>query len=250
MHHGAALGRKVQISPGAHLQNPVMEYENPYPEEDSRFVEVTEEYDRLSRRDSFARGRILRQIRDEKLYGRWGSFEECVWGRLKIRPRQAYQLIKAADIFDLLERRGHQCRNHEEIPTQEYGCKAVHQLPNNERQIRSLSRLKDDDLKVLAWTRACQQKQQGSPPDCNDVAREVRRLLPTTPDQESDDAYRAYRKLLESAQSEYKKAHEMLEEGELEGFLAANDEKSNKQKARLIATLEKFDATLHADMLL
>jgi hypothetical protein len=81
------------------------------------------------------------------------------------------------------------------------------------------------------------------------VAREVRRLLPKTPDQESDKAYRTFRKLLESAQSEYKKAHAMLEEGELQGFMVANDRKSAKQKERLIATLEKFSATLDADVL-
>jgi hypothetical protein len=207
-----------------------MEYEDQYPEEDSRYLEVTEEYDHLSRKADFARGRLLRQIRDERIFGRWGSFTNCAKGRLKTEKRRAYNLIKGACIFDLLEDRD---------------C----QLPNSERQIRSLSRLRDDDLKVLAWTRACQQKQPGSPPDSNDVARQVRRLLPATPDQESDEAYRAFRRLLESAQSEYRKAHTMLEEGELEGFLAACDRKSTKQKKQLIATMAKLEAALHADML-
>jgi hypothetical protein len=206
-----------------------MDYKDQYPEEDPRFVEVTEEYDRLTRNDSFGRGRLVRQMRDEKLYGRWGSFEDCVWGRLKLKERQAHYLINAADNFDLLEK---------------HGC----QLPNSERQIRSLSSLKDDDLKVLAWMRACQQKQHGSPPSWRDVAREVRRLLPT-PDQESDSAYRAYRQRLESAISEYRKAHAMLEEGELDGFMAADDKKSQRQKKRLLAMLEKFVATLDGDAL-
>jgi hypothetical protein len=220
------------------------------PEEDPRSVEVAEELDRLSRTESFAKGRLYCQVRDEKLFGRWGSFRDYVIGRHKISERQAFYLMNAWETFELLEQHHCQCRNHEGIPTQEYACKGVHQLPINERQCRPLRRLKDkDDLKVLAWTRACDQK-QGSPPDSRDVMREVRRLLDTTPDQESDDAYRAFRKLLESAQSEYKKAHEMLEEGELEGFLAANDQKSSKQKARLIATMEKFEAALHADRLL
>lgn len=199
-------------------------------EKDPRYIEVTGEYDRLSR-DDFARGRLLRQIRDEKLYGRWGSFEACVWGRLKITKERAYQLISAADNFDLLE---------------QHGC----QLPINERQCRPLRLLRDrNDLKLLAWSRACAQKQQGSPPDSNDVMREVRRLLGGTPDEESDTAYRAYRKLLESAQSEYKKAHAMLEEGELDGFLAASDKQSIKQKARLIAAVEKFVKALRGDAL-
>jgi hypothetical protein len=63
------------------------------------------------------------------------------------------------------------------------------------------------------------------------VAREVRRLLATNiPDPESDTAYRKYRKLLESAKSEYGKAHRILEEGELDGFIVAEDRKSGQQK--------------------
>jgi uncharacterized caspase-like protein len=84
---------------------------------------------------------------------------------------------------------------------------------------------------------------QGSPPHYSDVDREVRRLLPSTPDQENDDAYRKFRKLVESAQSEYKKAHQMLEEGELEGLLAATD----KQRVRLMRAIGKFVDLLNGD---
>jgi hypothetical protein len=115
-----------------------------------------------------------------------GSFEDCVWGRLKLRERQAHYLINAVDHFDLLESKH---------------C----QLPKNERQIRSLSSLKDDDLKVLAWMRACQQKQHGSPPDGNDVWREVRRLLGAVPDQESDSAYLIATFFLEGSYSSQRK---------------------------------------------
>jgi hypothetical protein len=139
--------------------------------------------------------------------------------------------MDAAETFDLLE------RNH---------CP---QLPINARQIRPLNNLKDEKLKVLAWERACQQKRQGSPPDSHDVAREVRRLMGNIPDKESDEAYRAYRKVPESAASEYRKAHEMLEEGDLDGFLAAEDRRSRQQRKRLLAMLEKFTATLHGDAL-
>jgi hypothetical protein len=59
-----------------------MEYEHQYPEEDSRYLEITEEYDHLSRKADFARGRILRQIRDEQIYGRWGSFTNCANGQI------------------------------------------------------------------------------------------------------------------------------------------------------------------------
>jgi hypothetical protein len=207
------------------------EYEDKHPEEDPRSIEVAGEIDRLSRNECFGRGRLFCQVRDEKLFGRYGNFRDYVMGRHRITERQAFYLMNAWEVFDLLE---------------QHGCKL---LPTNERQCRPLSYLKRDDLKVLAWTRACALKAHGSPPDGNDVWREVRRLLGAIPDEESDDAYRAYRKLLESAISEYRKAHQLLEKGELEGFMLAEDKKSLQQRKRLLTMLEKFAATLDGDAL-
>ena len=201
-----------------------MEYEDP------RYVEVTEEFDRLSRNATFARARLIQQIHDEKLFGPWGTFENTIIARLKITARYARYLIDALVIHDLLE---------------EAGCQP---LPTEERQCRPLKYLKRDDLKILAWLRACALK-HGSPPDSKDVWREVRRLLGTIPGEESDRAYRAYRKLLESAASRYRKAHQLLEEGELEGFLTADDKRSKQQRKRLLVTVEKFTVTLEEDAL-
>jgi hypothetical protein len=157
---------------------------------------VNAEIDRLSRND-FKRGRLYSQARDEQLLGPYASFKDYVAGRHRITERQAFYLMDAWNVFQLLE---------------EHGCKL---LPTYERQCRPLKCLKRDDLKVLAWTRACALK-HGSSPDGNDVWREVRRLLGAIPDEESDKAYngttfhwparpvalyRAYRKLLESAAS-------------------------------------------------
>ena len=50
---------------------------NPGPE-DSRYQEVTEEIHRLSRYESFAIGRLLCQVRDERIFGHWGTFEDYV----------------------------------------------------------------------------------------------------------------------------------------------------------------------------
>jgi hypothetical protein len=205
----------------------VMEYEDPHPEEDPRYVEACEEFDRLSRNATFARARLVQQIHDEKLFGPWGTFENCMVARLKITARYARYLMDALEIHDLLE---------------EAGCQP---LPTEERQCRPLSYLKRDDLKTLAWLRACAQK-HGSPPDGKDVWREVRRLLGAIPDEEGDHAYR-YRKLLESAVSAYRKAHKMLEDGDLEGFLLAEDKKSLRQRKRLLGTPEKFTGTLEKD---
>jgi hypothetical protein len=66
-----------------------MEHED-HPTEDPRYVEVVEEYDRLSRKESFAKGRVLIQIRDEKLFGRWGTLTNCMIGRLKFSERQGF----------------------------------------------------------------------------------------------------------------------------------------------------------------
>jgi hypothetical protein len=41
----------------------------------------------------------------------------------------------------------------------------------------------------------------------------------------------------------------MLEDGELDGFMAADDKKSQRQKKRLLAMLEKFTVALEADAL-
>jgi hypothetical protein len=207
-----------------------MQYEDLQIEEDPRYVEVTEEFDRLSRNATFARARLILQIHDEKLFGPWGTFENTIIARLKITARYACYLIDALKIHDLLE---------------EAGCQP---LPTEERQCRPLKYLKRDDLKILAWTRACAHK-HGSAPDGPDVWREVRRLLGAIPREESDKAYRAYRKLLESAASQYRKAHQLLEEGEMEGFLAADDKRSKQQRKRLVGLLEKLTATLEGDAL-
>jgi hypothetical protein len=72
--------------------------------EDWREVEVYDQYDRLSRNESFGKGRIVLQIHDEKLFGRWGTFGNCVKGRLKLKdPRYAYFLMDGVKNFDLLE---------------------------------------------------------------------------------------------------------------------------------------------------
>jgi hypothetical protein len=207
----------------------LFESEDLHLEEDPCYVELTAEFDRLDRND-FKRGRLLRQMRDEKRFGPWGTFENCVITRLKITDRRARQLIDAIDIYELLE---------------QHGCQP---LPTCERQCRPLGYLKRDDLKVLAWTRACALK-HGSAPDGPDVWREVRRLLGAVPSEESDKAYRAYRKLLESAASRYRKAHQMLEDGELEGFILAEDKRAKQQRKRLLGMLEKLTATLDGDAL-
>jgi hypothetical protein len=204
-----------------------MEYEDAHPEEDPRYVEVSAEIDRLSRND-FKRGRLLCQARDERLFGPYPTFKAYVFGRHRIIERQAFYLMDAWHVFDLLE---------------EHGCKL---LPTCERQCRPLKYLKRDDLKVQAWTRACALK-HGSPPDGPDVWREVRRLLGAIPGEESDKAYRAYRKLLESAASRYRKAHQMLEDGELEGFITADDKRAKRQRKLLLGMLEKLANTLEGD---
>ena len=101
-----------------------------------------------------------------------------------------------------------------------------HQCPGpvNERQVRPLRGLKADDRRVLAWQRACAQK-QGTLPTAADV-QQVNRLADRKRNQDTDESFRAFRKALESSRSEYTKAHQLLDEGDLEAFLACEDDRS------------------------
>lgn len=48
---------------------------------------------------------------------------------------------------------------------------------------------------------------------------------------------------------EYRKAHKMFAEGELDGFIATDDNRSKQQKKRLLATREDFIGDLSYDAL-
>ena len=191
-------------------------------------AEVTEELKNALRHGYFRAGELLLQISSEGLFGRWGSFRDFVVGELRISEVQAYRLIFAHEMNRMLTK---------------HGCHA----PENERHLRPLRNLKEEGLRILAWERACQQK-QGSSPTAADVMREVKRLSNhLKPDEEMDANFRAFRQAFESARSEYARAHQLLEEGNLEAFLACDDKTSVSRRHRMEAALGKLASLLASD---
>ena len=202
---------------------------DPVDPQDDKFIELTAALKHSLFHHQFKAGQILQQIREEQVYGHWGTFADYVSGELRLTESQAYRWMWSYEIAALLEK--HRCRR-----------------PINERQIRSLHLLKSDKLQVLAWNRACEQKQDTGP-TYMDVNREVRRLLPKTADPDTDTRFRKFRQHLESARAEYARAHQILEDNELEDFFACTDKKSRRQRQAVIKTIEKLTIQLGGDLL-
>jgi hypothetical protein len=203
--------------------------------EDPRQAELDTAIQHSLQHHQFKAGTLLQQGRKEKLFGVYSTFKDWAWGTFRLYEQDAYRLLNAAAIATIL-------RTH--------GCPE----PVNERQIRSLSLLKikvlkkkvlDEEKIVLAWRRACQHTQKNRP-TYQDVDREVRRLLPRKPDEETDDNYRAYRNLIEKISTIYSRALMMVLDGKLEQWLALSDKKSCRQQAQLAAKMTKLaDALVH-----
>jgi hypothetical protein len=165
---------------------------------DERYAEVTHAIKLSLRQGSFRTGELLTQVRDEKLFSHWRSFKNYVVGELRITEVQAYRLMFAFDVLQLLASK--------HLP-----------LPVNERQVRPLRVLKSQRQILVAWRRACKQKQYGQPTYL-DVQREVN-LLRSGPTQEEDDPYRAYRQCLVAIQIQARRATDIMASGDLEKVL-------------------------------
>jgi hypothetical protein len=170
------------------------------PPEDERYIEVTHALKMSLRQGSFQTGELLTQVREEKLFGHWKTFRNYVVGELRITEVQAYRLMFAFEVLTLLAKK--------HLP-----------LPLNERQVRPLRALKDEETNLLkAWNRACKQKQHGQP-TYRDVQREVTSLRSGRSSEEEEEAYRAYRQHLESIKIELGRASDIMASGDLELFL-------------------------------
>jgi hypothetical protein len=203
--------------------------------DDPRQAELDTAIQHSLQHHQFKAGTLLQQARKEKLFGVYGTFKDWAWGTFRLYEQDAYRLLNADAIATILKK--HACPE-----------------PVNERQIRSLSLLKikilkkkvlDEEKIVLAWERACQHTQKNRP-TYQDVDREVRRLLPRKPDEETDNNYRIYRNLIEKISTNYKRALMMVLGGKLEQWLALSDKKSCRQQAQLAAKMIKLsDALAH-----
>jgi len=207
-------------------------------EEDPRQAELDAAIQQSLQHNQFGTGALLQQGKTEGLFGSYGNFKDWVEGRFRMTEQEAYRLLDADSIWHILKK--HHCPD-----------------PLNERQIRSLATLKkrdkktnkralDEDKITLAWTRACQQKEEDRP-TWSDVAREVRRLRDHQPDEDTDENLRAFRKALGAARQEYEKAHKMIKEGKLDGFLVCDDDPSVRRLRAVVKAYGSFIAKLHWD---
>jgi len=87
--------------------------------------------------------------------------------------------------------------------------------PKTEYQIRPLTSLKKDELKIKAWKRAVAQKQRGQPTN-QDVQREVNRLIDPKPNRAIEDDSREYRKCFQAIRVQLNKADKIRENGNIE----------------------------------
>jgi hypothetical protein len=187
---------------------------------DEYYSDVIDELKRSLQQGAFRAGELLTQIAEEKLYGHWKTFEDFVAGEIRITKAQAYRLMFAYRMRELLKENN--------LP-----------LPINERQVRPLRPLRTAD-KLLAWSLACKKKQFGQPTHL-DVAREVNLLL-EQPDAENDEAYRSYRNHLERTLSDLRRASDVLASGELDFLLTRADKKARERQKRLLWSLNKLVA--------
>lgn len=172
------------------------------PPEDERYLEVTDALKMSLRQGSFRAGELLSQVRQEKLFGHWRSFKNFVVGELRITEVQAYRLIFAFEVLTLMAKK--------RLP-----------LPVNERQVRPLRVLTVESQILLAWKRACKQKQFGQPTYL-DVQREVNLLRSGQPTASEDQAYRAYRQQLEAIRTALRTMSDIMASGDLEEVLAVD----------------------------
>ena len=191
--------------------------------QDDDYVEIDQALKRSLQHHQFKAGGFLQQMLDRGKYGPHLTFRDYIVTELRISEVQAYRLIFAATVDDLLKR--HRLKR-----------------PLNERQVRPLSRLKYSKDMVLAWSRACTQKQK-SLPTYSDVQREVNRLVIPKLASVNDEGYRKYRAELEVIRAAEKRMSKMLEDGELENFRLSDDKKSIRQKVRLANTIINHGVT-------
>ena len=189
------------------------------------YVEIDHALKRSLQHHQFKAGGFLQQMLDRGKYGPYETFRDYVVTELRISEVSAFRLIFAFWADELFKK--HRLKR-----------------PLNERQVRPLSRLKKDEKSiVLAWTRACAQKQK-SLPTASDVTREVNRLLIPQEASSDDGGYRKYRKGLETIRAEEKRLGKMLEDGELENFRLLDDKRSIRQKVALINAITKLGVRL------
>lgn len=193
--------------------------------QDEEYIEIDQALKRSLQRSQFKAGGFLQQMLDRGKYGPHQTFRDYITLELRISEVTAYRLTFAHWVYELFKK--HHLKR-----------------PLNERQVRPLTRLKKDEKStMLAWSRACAQKQK-SLPTYSDVTREVNRLITPQKASTNDEGYRKYRAGFEAIKTEERRLSKLLEDGELETFRLMDDKKSIRQKRVLANAITKLGVRL------
>jgi hypothetical protein len=194
-------------------------------DEDDEFILLNEEIKKNLRRTQFKAGERLYQMQQRKRghYGPYPTFQDYIKAELRISKMEAYHLIFAHLMDELLRANG---------------CAA----PINERQVRPLRVLKEDAKRVLAWDRACAMT-QGRRPTSADVRREVARLFAPAAGP-ADEGFHDYRQHMLNISRELRKATELREDGRLQAFLIPGDSHALRRKKSMAKLMVKIIISL------
>lgn len=132
----------------------------------------------------FEAGKFLTELKNEKDYGEWVTFENCVKAELGIEVRYAYRLMFAYEMRELFKKHGRL------LPVSEGSVRPLEALKVDKQ--RTKKKLTLEELQLKAWEIAVTMKQKGTPTEV-DTRRAVRQLMAPKPDESTDQAFRAYR---------------------------------------------------------
>jgi hypothetical protein len=202
-----------------------MSIELPDAHQDEEFIEIDQAIKRSLQRSQFKTGSFLQQMLDRGKYGPHETFKDYVITELRITEVTAHRLIFASWVDELFKKRRLK-------------------RPLHERQVRPLTRLrKNPKSLILAWTRACAQKQKSLPTE-SDVTREVNRLVIPQEASKNDEGYQKYWVDLEVMIAAAKRMSKRLADGELENFRLTDDKKSILKKHRVAKAITKLGVSL------
>ena len=193
--------------------------------QDEEFIEIDQAIKRSIQRSQIKTGGFLQQMLDRGKYGSHKTFRDYVVTDLRMSEVTAHRLIFASWVDELFKKRRLK-------------------RPLHERQVRPLTRLRKNPKNLLlAWTRACAQKQKSLPTE-SDVTREVNRLVIPQKASTNDESYRKYRADLEVIRAAEKRMSKLLQDGELENFRLTDDKKSIRQKRGFANGITKLGVRL------
>jgi hypothetical protein len=189
--------------------------------QDDEYLEIDQAIKRSFQRSQFKTGGFLQQMLKRGKYGPHETFKDYVVTELRVTEVTAFRLVFAHWAYELFKRHRLKC-------------------PLHERQVRPLNRLERDQKRtILAWTRACAQKQKSLPTE-SDVMREVNRLVIPQKASQNDEGYQKYWADLQLVRAAAKRMSKRLADGELENLLLSDDKINILRKGRIAKAITKL----------